>query len=186
MKKRWLAICLIAGIAAGCLLACGDRGTGQDIKNTQKTSVGQNTQGASDETNQADTQDRLGSADASDQAALAELTGLLGQIASSVEAGTAGASLKAVPTTLALMDWAAKYEIKDEAVTECTKQYVSGLESDACEEFRMQAELVYSDSRELLGENGQALLDDAGCDAPNYPYDAAKLTELDAVMRAFE
>lgn len=182
MKKKMMAVLFLAGLAAAVLSACGDRNEKDEIvlENTQgPSSAGQRTDDAQNNSN-------LGSAGSSDEAALSELTGILGEISASVEVGTAGASLKAVPVTLTLMDWAAQYEAGDDAVKGCMEQYLAGLDEGEREDFRMQFELVYSDSQELTSETGQSLIEDAGCDAPNYPYDAAKLTELAALKAALK
>lgn len=180
MKKKMMAVLFLAGLAAAVLSACGDRNEKDEIvlENTQgPSSAGQRTDDTQNNSN-------LGSAGSSDEAALSELTGILGEISASVEVGTAGASLKAVPVTLTLMEWAAQYETGDDAVKGCMEQYLAGLDEGEREDFRMQFELVYADSQELTSETGQSLIEDAGCDAPNYPYDAAKLTELAALKAA--
>lgn len=184
--KKLAAVMLAAAVAAGSLTACGDS---QAKKDTQSTGVQPGTEDTANNQGAAGTEDSTepesqADADSRTDAAITELAELLAQIASTVEAGTAGASLKAVPAALSLLDWGSGCEPGADAVQDCVKQYLAGLDEGAQEEFRMQLTLVCSVCREIAGENGSALIEDAGCEAPNYPYDASSLTELDALEAA--
>lgn len=187
MKKRITAIILTAAFSAAALAACGDR-SAQEANNPPVDTESERTeaQNPNQPKEPANKGDESGTQAGADEAALSELTGILEEIASTVEIGTAGSSLKAVPVTIKLMDWAANYELSDEAVSAAILQYAAGLDEAAGAEFKDQYDLVYGDSKELSGDQGQMLLDDAGVEAPNYPYDTAKQTEIEAMARALQ
>ncbi len=178
--KKLAAVMLAASVAAGSFTGCGDS---QAKKDTQAADVQPGTEDAANNQGTPGTEASTEPEGRTDTA-ITELAELLAQIASTVEEGSAGASLKAVPAALSLLDWGSGCEPGEAAVQDCVKQYLAGLDEGAQEEFRMQLTLVCSVCREIAGENGSALIEDAGCEAPNYPYDASSLTELDALEAA--
>lgn len=93
-----------------------------------------------------------------------EFAGVLDDI-QTVEVGTAGSSLKAVSHTIGLMNWAVGSEISDEQISTIVNDKMNSLSEEEAQNFKDSFDLVYSTYTQILGENGQALLDDSGVDA---------------------
>ena len=173
MKK---AICaILAGTMLLTLCACG----------TKKTETSASPSPAASESTQptasASASPAVSPADNADAQAL---TGILDQISSGMEVGTAGSSLKAAKYAAALLDWGMATKLTKDQIKSAVVAWLSPKGNDAQTNFATQYTAVKDSVTQVTGDNGKSLLDDAGVTGSKYPWNDAAYAAVDAVTEA--
>lgn len=117
-------------------------------------------------------------------ASLRELETLLGEFATSIQVGSAGASLKAAAEAARLMDWATATELGDEEIAAVAESYLAALDESAREEYMMQISSLDGMCSLLMQPGQKGLLESAGVTECGYPWGEAPVRAIDALMTA--
>lgn len=117
-------------------------------------------------------------------ASLRELEALLGEFATSIQAGSAGSSLKAAAEAARLMDWAAVTELGDEEIAAAAESYLAALDDGAREEYMMQISSLDGMCSLLMQPGQEGLLESAGVTECGYPWGDAPTRAVEALMTA--
>lgn len=101
-----------------------------------------------------------------------------------METGTAGSSLKAAKYAAALLDWGQGTKLSRDEVKSAVVAWLSPKGNDAQTAFAEKYTVVRDTVVELTGDNGKALLDDAGVTDSKYPWSQTATAAVDAVTEA--
>lgn len=113
-----------------------------------------------------------------------ELDAMLADFATSIQAGSAGSSMRAAVQAARLMDWAAETTLTDEEIAQAAQGYISSMNEDALTEYLMQIEALDSTYLLLLTEGQEALLESAGVTDCGYPWGSERMPAVEALMTA--
>ena len=95
-----------------------------------------------------------------------KLVEILGKVKSDCQPGTAGSSLTGAALAAELLDWGAENDgISDEQIELAAQTFAELLTTDESAVIEEQMGLVYGEATELLGDNGELLLDSCGYEA---------------------
>ena len=108
-------------------------------------------------------------------AAPAELTNLLAAISQNYQFGVLGSSLRAAIYAGTLMDWFTANPVSRAEVDAAVIDFLSTLDTETLENFPKHLEYVEDAAKELLGENGEALLDSCGYEPTHAPWDGEQI-----------
>ena len=112
-----------------------------------------------------------------------QLVEILDKLKADCHPGTAGSSLTGAALAAELLDWAAENPGDiDEQASLAAQSFKELLTSDESTLIEEQLSLVYGESSELLGENGEMLLECCGYEAAHFPYDAETAQQLFAAL----
>ncbi len=101
-----------------------------------------------------------------------ELTNLLASISQNYQFGVLGSSLRAAIYAGTLMDWFSANPVGQSEVEAAVIDFLSTLDTELLEAFPERLGHVNEAAEELLGENGEALLDSCGYEPTHAPWDA--------------
>ncbi len=174
--KKLTAILLTLALAAG-LCACA---SAADTPATAPTTPAQTDAPGETpaETGEAET------IEDAEAASRRELEALLGEFATSIQAGSAGSSLKAAAEAARLMDWAAATPLDDAAISAAAESYLGALDESARAEYLMQIAALDSMCTQLMQPEQEGLLESAGVTECGYPWGDAAISAVEAVMTA--
>ena len=112
------------------------------------------------------------------------LDGLLDDINANFEVGSAGSSLKAINFAAKLLDWCAGSGLTAGEARSAAEKWLEGKDDDAKATFGEQMAAICESCKELLGENADRLLSDAGCENTGYPWEGVSLDVIDGIAAA--
>ena len=98
----------------------------------------------------------------------------------SVYPGTAGSSLRAARVAAWLLDWGAETKLTDDEIYSAVGTWLDEQDSERLKIFLESFLSVYDQSYNLRGENGEAIMADAGVESSRYPWNerAARAVEM--------
>lgn len=114
----------------------------------------------------------------------AALDALLECFGTSIQAGSAGSSLKAVAQAARMMDWAQETTMTDEEIAQAAQGYISSMNEDALADYLMQIEALDNAYLQLLTEGQEDLLEAAGVTDCGYPWGSDPMPAVEAIMTA--
>ena len=119
----------------------------------------------------------------SDEAA--ELAPILAEIRERMHPGTAGSSLTAAQLAVLLLDWSMQTDEDETQIRAAADDFLAALDDGARNEFAEQMAAVQGAAELLLGEDGEALMEDiGGTEGTLWPWTDAPQEKLDAVFDA--
>lgn len=173
MKKTICAI--LAGTMLLTLCACGTKKT----ETSTSPAASESTQPTASASAAPSVSPAAQTADDS-----AALTGVLDQISAGMEVGTAGSSLKAAKYAASLLDWGMATKMSKDEIKSAVVAWLTPKGNDAQKAFADQYSAVKDTVAQVTGDNGKALLEDAGVTGSKYPWNDAAYTAVDAVTEA--
>ena len=99
----------------------------------------------------------------------------------SVYPGTAGSSLRAARVAAWLLDWGAETKLTDDEIYSAVGTWMDGQSSERLQLFLESILAVYDQSYNLRGENGEAILSDAGVESSRYPWNERAVRAVEMV-----
>lgn len=113
-----------------------------------------------------------------------ELDTMLADFATSIQAGSAGSSMKAAVQAARLMDWAQETTLTDEEITQAAQGFISSMNEDALTDYLMQIEALDNAYLLLLTNGQEELLESAGVTDCGYPWGSEPMPAVEALMNA--
>ena len=93
---------------------------------------------------------------------------LLENVHKNVEVGTAGSSLKVVPYALEFINWAINSNLLEEDIKNIIDNKIKLYSNEELFYFKEQINLIYESYKDLIGDNKNLLLEDAGITLSDY------------------
>lgn len=112
-----------------------------------------------------------------------ELISMLDEIDQKCRLGEAGCSLKAVKIAAHLMNWGVGTPLTCDQIKAVTVSWLQSLGQTEQSEFAEKLQFVRDTYYQLLGENAQELLDEAGVTDAAYPWSSEPIETVEAVMQ---
>ncbi len=182
MKKIIITLMLVAVM----LSACGKDDTVKESTAVEQpeTNVEDETEDTVQDTTNNVTEDETEDT-AQEPAEVVELP-ILDEIDQKTQVGVAGASLKAIPVVVDLMDWGTSTDLDPEAIKEATTKWMTEKQYADNPEFMEKITMVDGAYQQLIGDtdDGKELLESAGCGDAAYPWCDAPVDSIEAIMEA--
>lgn len=175
-QKR-LAAVLMAGVMTVNLCSCAEK------KNeTDKPDVSASQVTSQSERPDAEEQPQPESgSETPDQSVVPEM---LDRIDGYMTYETAGSSLKATCMAVDLLDWGIATELKPEEIKDAVALWMAGKGEEETEDFLQKMKLLDITYKQLLTEEAEHLLSDAGCEDAAYPWSDVPVESIEAMMEA--
>jgi len=109
---------------------------------------------------------------------------LLAEISDNYYPGTAGSSLVSAKYAAQLLDWQAEVKPDDTVIHTTGEAAYAALSADASSEFPAKLDDIYYAALQLMADNAEALLSDAGYTPEAYPWAEADMQRLFKVLYA--
>ena len=117
----------------------------------------------------------------------AELAPILTEIRERMHPATAGSSLTAAQLAVLLLDWSVQTDADEAQIRAAAEKFLTELDDGARSEFAEQIGAVQGAAGRLLGEEGEALMEDiGGTEGTLWPWTDAPTEKLDAVFDALK
>ncbi len=111
-----------------------------------------------------------------------EFRGILDEIDSNIQPGTAENGMNSIKTAAHLLNWGVGTSMTTDEVKKVTVSWLSDKGNSEQEEFSNKLASVYDVYQKLLGPDAKELLEQAGCDDAAYPWSDAPVETIEAIV----
>lgn len=111
-----------------------------------------------------------------------EFRGVLDEIDSNIQPGTAGNGMNSIKTATHLLNWGVGTSMTTDEIKKETVSWLSDKGNSEQVEFSNKLASVYDVYKKLLGPNAKELLEQAGCDDAAYPWSDAPVETIEAIV----
>lgn len=109
---------------------------------------------------------------------------ILSQIDENVQPGAAGASLRAIQSAAALLDWGDATGLDPAEIENAAREWLNTLTDAQRSSFQEKLELVNFAVEQLFTDGAPELLEEAGCENTAYPWGGAPSEAVQALLRS--
>ena len=109
---------------------------------------------------------------------------ILSQIDENVQPGAAGASLRAIQSAAALLDWGDATGLDPAEIENAAREWLNTLTDAQRSSFLEKLELVSFAVEQLFTDGAPELLEEAGCENTAYPWGGAPSEAVQALLRS--
>ena len=176
------------------LCACGKQKTGKTTNTGNSTEQVTTSEDNSEQTTVKDTkEDNTEQTEMKDQNELqtesssyAEFRGVLDEINTDIQPGTAGNGMNSIKTATHLLNWGVGTSMTTDEVKKETVSWLSDKGNSEQVEFSNKLASVYDAYQKLLGSDAKELLEQAGCDDAAYPWSDAPVETIEAIVEVVQ
>ena len=115
-----------------------------------------------------------------------EFRGVLDEIDSNIQPGTAGNGMNSIKTATHLLNWGVGTSMTTDEIKKETVSWLSDKGNSEQVEFSNKLASVYDVYQKLLGPNAKELLEQAGCDDAAYPWSDAPVETIEAIVEVVQ
>lgn len=115
-----------------------------------------------------------------------EFRGVLDEIDSNIQPGTAGNGMNSIKTAAHLLNWGVGTSMTTDEIKKETVSWLSDKGNSEQVEFSNKLASVYDAYKKLLGPDAKELLEQAGCDDAAYPWSDAPVETIEAIVEVVQ
>ena len=115
-----------------------------------------------------------------------EFRGVLDEIDSNIQLGTAGNGMNSIKTAAHLLNWGVGTSMTTDEIKKETVSWLSDKGNSEQVEFSNKLASVYDAYQKLLGPDAKELLEQAGCDDAAYPWSDAPVETIEAIVEVVQ
>ncbi len=115
-----------------------------------------------------------------------EFRGVLDEIDSDIQPGTAGNGMNSIKTAAHLLNWGVGTSMTTDEIKKETVSWFSDKGNSEQVEFSNKLASVYDAYQKLLGPDAKELLEQAGCDDAAYPWSDAPVETIEAIVEVVQ
>ncbi len=190
MKNKLFLMITVIMVCSLC--ACGQQKTGT-MTNTEKSSTEQvvagedNSEMATAEVNNREQTETKKQNKLQDmKPSYKEFRGILDEIDSNIQLGTAGNGMNSIRTAAHLLNWGVGTSMTTDEIKKETVSWLSDKGNSEQVEFSNKLASVYDAYKKLLGSDAKKLLEQAGCDDAAYPWSDASVETIEAIVEVVQ